>query len=290
MATGIVTKTVGDGNGGLIAHRYWCPDTSATPQLLYPAPIWIDYTTETPINPNAASPVTQSGTWNFTPLPRATGNGTTSSRVVAAATTNATSLKGSAGNIAQMDLFNVAAYDVFFKYYNKATAPTLALATPVNAAFATATTGGTLAAATYFYRVSALNANGETLASTETSQVTSGTTSTVTVNWGAVTGATGYKVYGRTTGAELLIATVGAVTTYIDTGAVSPAGALPAANTTADTPTWTIPIKAGTGYSAGFVFGKSFAAGIAYAITKLVADSDTTALAAGDVTGSIDWI
>jgi hypothetical protein len=107
-----------------------------------------------------------------------------------------------------------------------------AIVTPVNAAFATATTGGTLAAGTYWYRVSAINSRGETIASTETSQVTTGSTSTVTVNWGAVTGATGYKVYGRTTGAELLIATVGAVTTYIDTGAITPSGALPTANTT----------------------------------------------------------
>lgn len=108
-----------------------------------------------------------------------------------------------------------------------------ALATPVNAAFATATTGGTLAAATYYYRVSALDGRGgETLASAETSQVTTGATSTVTVNWDAVSGATGYKVYGRTTGAELLIATVGAVTTYTDTGSITPAGALPSANTT----------------------------------------------------------
>lgn len=109
------------------------------------------------------------------------------------------------------------------------------MTTPTNAAFATASTGGTLVPATYYYRVSAINALGETLASTETSQVVgAGTnTNTVTVNWAAITGATGYKVYGRSTGAELLIATVGAVTTYIDTGAVTPAGALPAANTTA---------------------------------------------------------
>ena len=104
-------------------------------------------------------------------------------------------------------------------------------ATPVNSAFSTATTGGTLAAATYFYRVTATGATGETLASTETSQVTTGTTSTVTVNWGSVAGATGYNVYGRTTGAELKIATLGNVLTFVDTGSVTPSGALPAANT-----------------------------------------------------------
>lgn len=107
------------------------------------------------------------------------------------------------------------------------------LATPVNAAFSTATTGGTLAAGTYSYRVSALyGSGGETLASTATTQATTGATSTVTVNWGAVAGATGYKVYGRVGGSELLLATVGAVTTWTDTGANTPAGALPAANTT----------------------------------------------------------
>lgn len=109
----------------------------------------------------------------------------------------------------------------------------IALATPVNSAFSTAAAGGTLAAGTYFYRVSAINALGETLASAETSQVTVGATSTVTVNWGAVAGATGYKIYGRATGAEQLLATVGAVTTFTDTGAAVPSGALPTANTTA---------------------------------------------------------
>lgn len=110
------------------------------------------------------------------------------------------------------------------------------LTTPVNAAFTTSTTGGSLAAGTYYYRVSALDKHGETLASTETSQVTTGATSTVTVNWGAVTGATGYKVYGRSTGAQQLLATVGAVTTYVDTGAVTPSGALPGRNTTGAVP------------------------------------------------------
>jgi hypothetical protein len=103
-------------------------------------------------------------------------------------------------------------------------------ATPVNSAFGTATTGGTLAAATYFYRVSAIYGGGESLASAETSQITTGATSTVTVNWGAVANALGYKIYGRTTGAELFLAQVPAnVLTFIDTGALTPAGALPSA-------------------------------------------------------------
>lgn len=106
------------------------------------------------------------------------------------------------------------------------------IATPVISSTSTNAAGGTLAAATYYYRVSAINAFGETLASTEASRTTAGATSSVTINWSAITGATGYKVYGRSTGAELLIATVGEVLTYEDTGAVTPAGALPTANTT----------------------------------------------------------
>jgi len=118
------------------------------------------------------------------PTLTATANGLTSSRVNAAASTNATSLKASAGNIGRIDVFNVAAYNVFLKLYNKASAPTV----------------GT------------------------------------------------------------------------------------------DTPVWTIPVAAGGGFSADFPRGKSFATGIAYAITKLQADTDTTVVAAGDLTGSIDWI
>jgi hypothetical protein len=116
--------------------------------------------------------------------PSAAANGLTRTRVVSAATTNATNLKASAGNIYRIHLFNLAAYDVFLKLYDKASAPTV----------------GT------------------------------------------------------------------------------------------DTPVWTIPIKSGGSFSEVFNLGESFPTGIAYAITKLLADSDTTAIAANDVTGSITWI
>ena len=111
------------------------------------------------------------------------------------------------------------------------------LTTPVNAAF-TATTG-TLTAGTYYYRVSATFGGAETLASVQTS-LTVGAGSGVVVNWSNVSGASGYKVYGRSNGAELLIATItlGYVTTYTDTGSVTPSGALPASNTTGS---WNIP-------------------------------------------------
>lgn len=118
------------------------------------------------------------------PKALAGSNGLTASRILSAATTNATSVKASAGKFVTLDVFNMAAYDVFLKFYDKASAPTV----------------GT------------------------------------------------------------------------------------------DTPVWTVPLKAGTGYSNQFLVGKYFATGIAYAITKLQADSDTTAVAASDVTGAMGWV
>lgn len=129
-------------------------------------------------------PVTAASDQTVTVKGTTTSNGLTASRVNAAASTNATNLKASAGNIFEIDVYNVAAYDVFLKLYNKASAPTV----------------GT------------------------------------------------------------------------------------------DTPVWTIPIKAGTGFSRVFPMGRQFGTGISYAITKLQADSDTTATVASDVTGTIAWI
>lgn len=130
---------------------------------------------------------------------------------------------------------------------------------------ATATTGGTLTAATYYYRVAATNGVGgngvgTSLPCAEVSQVVPGGTSTntVTISWAQVAGATGYKVYGRTTGAELLIGTIALGTTlsFLDDGTVSPSGALPIADTSVDTGqliNGTVVINAGiTGTAFGY--------------------------------------
>lgn len=104
---------------------------------------------------------------------------------------------------------------------------------------ATATSGGTLAAATYYYKVSAVvSRQGEILPCTEVSQTTTGSTSTVTLSFTPPTGVDSggsilYKVYRATsTGAETFLgyvdATVGlqtdgvtpiATTSIVDTGA-----------------------------------------------------------------------
>lgn len=113
------------------------------------------------------------------------------------------------------------------------TSITAQIVAPIVAPVVTATTGGSLVAGTYFYVVTGINANGETLKSNEQSVVTTGATSANTVTWAAVTGATGYKVYrGTASGTENAFYVVGAVVTFVDTGAVSTAGAPPLINTT----------------------------------------------------------
>jgi hypothetical protein len=76
----------------------------------------------------------------------------------------------------------------------------------------TSTTGGSLAAATYYYRVSAIVARqGEILPSVEVSQATTGSTSTVTLSFTPPTGQDGlgaqlYKVWRSTAaGAETFL-------------------------------------------------------------------------------------
>jgi hypothetical protein len=98
----------------------------------------------------------------------------------------------------------------------------------------TATPTGT-GATVYGYRVSALNANGETLASAEVTCTNAAVlvTSTVynTIAWSAVSGATGYNLYGRTPSGELRILTNFTFLSYQDDGSVTPSGALPTSNT-----------------------------------------------------------
>lgn len=121
--------------------------------------------------------------------------------------------------------------------------------------------GGSLAPGTYSYRVAARNATGTTLASASASISIGGSGSvlSVTVTWSPVAGATSYDVYGRTSGSWLkMTPTPVTDTSFVDTGAVTPSGALPVANTTATanntvTITWD-PITGATGYN---VYGRT---------------------------------
>lgn len=118
----------------------------------------------------------------------------------------------------------------------------------------TATTGGSLAAGTYYIKATTTTAFGETAASTEVSQVTTGTTSTVTVTWAAVSGSQGTKIYmGTTAGGEnTLITTItsGATTSYTIT-ANSGTAATPPSSPTSTTIYWKITAKNSGGETLG---------------------------------------
>lgn len=97
---------------------------------------------------------------------------------------------------------------------------------PVQNAPVAAGIGGTLAAGTYFYVISATNANGETIASNETS-VTVVANQNVNLSWSSVPGATGYKVFRGTsagTYAASSLITTTAATSITDTGTALTAG------------------------------------------------------------------
>jgi len=116
------------------------------------------------------------------------------------------------------------------------------VAAPALSLGATATTGGTFAAGAYFWKLTALNAKGETLASNEVT-VTLAVNGTQVLNWAAVTGATGYRVYrGTVAGSEnALVTTLGAVTTYTDTGTAGTTASPPTTNTATTGVRWNGP-------------------------------------------------
>lgn len=106
-------------------------------------------------------------------------------------------------------------------------------------------------ATTYGYRVTALTYDGETtpaIGVTCTNNAVLSASAKNRVSWNPCLGAYAYKVYGRTAGAELLMATIkwsedlhpGKNNTvspphWDDDGSVTPGGALPTANTTGNT-------------------------------------------------------
>jgi prepilin-type N-terminal cleavage/methylation domain-containing protein len=115
--------------------------------------------------------------------------------------------------------------------------------------------GGTIQPGVYYYDVTAVTPNGEFSGAPTSTQVTSGNTNTLTLNWNAYTdpsgaAATGYRIYGRDNGSTTaeglrLLGTVGAGTTsYTDNGPPTttltsnvtlPVGAIPVADTSAFT-------------------------------------------------------
>ncbi len=108
---------------------------------------------------------------------------------------------------------------------------TISLPAPTGVSATPSGTGGTLAAGTYYYRVTALNAAGETLGSAEVTAVTTGATSSVSIAWTNNPLATSYRIYrGVTSGGQSVYYT-DAATPFVDTGAAGTAGTVPAVST-----------------------------------------------------------
>jgi hypothetical protein len=105
-------------------------------------------------------------------------------------------------------------------------------AAPSAPAVANSGAGGTLTAATYSYKISRIKNGAESAASAVagTTVVAGGTTNKCTITLPGVAGEQ-YGVYGRVGGSELLIGISAAgASSFDDTGAVTPAGALPTAD------------------------------------------------------------
>lgn len=104
---------------------------------------------------------------------------------------------------------------------------------PGNLAAVAVVGGGTFAAGTYYWVVTGTDSYGETTASNEANAVIA-LNGSATLTWGPLPpGTTGVKVYrGTAAGAEnALIATLGAVVTYTDTGTAGSAATPPTSNT-----------------------------------------------------------
>lgn len=101
------------------------------------------------------------------------------------------------------------------------------VALPTGSQATGSTSGGSLAAGTYGYRVlarhrTAQNVWADSGAATEvTASVASGTSGSVTITWNAVPNATEYLVYGRTPGAQTGWWSSGSATTFTDTGSAT---------------------------------------------------------------------
>lgn len=120
-------------------------------------------------------------------------------------------------------------------------APTLTLGS-------TSTTGGTLAAATYYWKVTAKSAGGETIGSNEVTATTTGTTSSQPLSWTAPAGAASYNIYrGTAAGAENILVANVSTTNYTDTGAAGTSATVPTVSTYATATTVYLSIVAAGG-------------------------------------------
>lgn len=138
--------------------------------------------------------------------------------------------------------------------YMRWASDTTTLSCPWGFAASVVGSGGTIpSGTTYYYKITGLNATGETTGSLEVSGTTTVNNSSIVLTWTALPGATGYKIYRSTTtgsyGASSLLTTIGSglTVTYTDTGTATSSGTLPSVNTTGGAgPTYGTPPSLGS--------------------------------------------
>jgi len=113
------------------------------------------------------------------------------------------------------------------------------LSPPTGLSVSTSTSAGSCATSTtYYYRVTAVNPNGETIGSTEVSITTGDSDTAIDVSFDSVEGATGYKVYRHTSsisdGASVTLVdnTTKTTTSFTDDCSGDGTGTIPSSNTT----------------------------------------------------------
>lgn len=146
---------------------------------------------------------------------------------------------------------------------------------------------GSLAAGTYGYRVSQYNSYGESVASTEVTATTTGTTGAVVLSgMTAAAGAVGFRFYGRTIGGEQLIgslANIGSQSTSAASGTGTPATLSVTALTKPVPAGFTFQI-AGDTNATKIVFTTTAAAGVGAVVLPVsVSQSITTTIASGAI-------
>ena len=139
MASGLVQKTVGDGNSGTFAATFLSSDGTGsghltpTPTLYDSSGNEISFTTGTAGTPAGGVSTVQGQHGGMTPvatnLAAAATGGSTLSGTQCTASTNATSVKASAGVLHGGQAINTTGTIYYLRFYNLATAPTPSSAT-----------------------------------------------------------------------------------------------------------------------------------------------------------------
>lgn len=107
--------------------------------------------------------------------------------------------------------------------------------TPPTVTLGSASAGGTFTSGAEYWKITTLTTLGESTGSNEVTATLTSNQQQV-LNWGAVSGATGYRIYrGTSAGSESVLVTTinsGSTTTYTDTGTAGTAATVPTSNTT----------------------------------------------------------